>query len=75
MTELMKQAFDALTRLPAERQDDLARYILDLADDSHGPYVLGAEERAAIQEAEDQLARGERVSEETMRAFWSRHGL
>ena len=75
MTELMKQAVDALTRLPAERQDDLARYILELAHDPREPYTLGAEERTAIEEAEAQLARGERVPEETMRAFWGRHGL
>jgi hypothetical protein len=71
----MKQALDALERLPAERQDDLARYILELAEDPHEPYVLSSEEQAAIAEAEAQLARGERVSDETMRAFWNRHGL
>ncbi len=75
MTELMKQALEALTRLPAERQDELARYLLELADDPHQPYTLDAEERAALEEAETQLARGERVPDETMRAFWSRHGL
>jgi toxin ParE1/3/4 len=75
MTELMKQALQALIRLPAERQDDLARYLLELADDPQQHYALDAEERAAIDEAEAQLARGERVPDETMRAFWSRHGL
>jgi hypothetical protein len=71
----MKQALDALERLPAERQDDLARYILELAEGPPQPYVLSPEEQAAIAEAESQLARGERVSDETMRAFWNRHGL
>lgn len=75
MTELMKQALQALTRLPPERQDDLARYLLELVGDAHLPYVLTDEERAAIDEAEAQLARGEHVPDDTMRAFWSRHGL
>jgi hypothetical protein len=75
MTDLMKQALDALTRVPPERQDDLARYILELAHDPRQPYVLEPEERAAIEEAEAQLARGERVPDEIMRALWSRHGL
>ena len=75
MTDLMKQALDAVARLPAERQDDLARYILELADDPRQPYSLSPEERGAIEEAEAQLAQGERVPEETMRAFWNRHGL
>jgi hypothetical protein len=75
MTELMKKALDALERLPSERQDELAPYILELARDANQPYVLSAEERAAIEEAEAQLARGERVPDERMRAFWQRHGL
>ena len=75
MTDPMKQALDALARLPAERQDDLAGYILELARDPRQPYALSPEERSAIEEAEGQLARGERVSEESMRTFWSRHGL
>jgi hypothetical protein len=75
MTDLMKQAVDALAQVPAERQDDLARYILELVRDPHEPYTISPEEHAAIEEAEGQLARGERVPEETMRAFWNRHGL
>jgi hypothetical protein len=75
MTELMKQALDAIAQLPAERQDDPARYLLELAHDPHEPYVLSPEECAAIEEAEAQLARGERVADDTMRAFWSRQGL
>src|SRR5215207_4948602 len=70
MTDLMKQVVDALAHVPAERQDDLARYILELGRDPHGPYPISPEERAAIEEGEGQLARGERVPEETMPALW-----
>jgi len=75
MTDLMKQALDAMARLPAERQDDLAQYLLRLAEDPRQPYVLSPEERTAIDEAEAQLARGEHVPDETVRAFWNRHGF
>jgi hypothetical protein len=36
----MKQALDALARPPAERQDDLAGYILELVRDPRQPYAL-----------------------------------
>lgn len=75
MTEVMKQAIDALARLPADRQEDLARYMLKLARDPREPFVLSPEESAAIAEAEAQLARGERVPDDVVRAFWNRNGL
>lgn len=74
MTDLMQQAIDAIRRLPSERQNDLARYMLSIALDSKEADVT-AEEWAAIREAEAQIARGETVSDETMRSFWGRHGL
>lgn len=75
MTDLMKRAMDAIGRLPAERQNDLDRDLLRVAGDGEEPYLLSDDERAAIAEAEAQLARGERVSDEAVRSFWSRHGL
>lgn len=75
MTDLIKQAIDALGRLPIDRQEDLARYMLKLARDVHEHHALSPEEAAAIAEAEAQLARGDRVPDETMREFWNRSGL
>jgi hypothetical protein len=75
MTDLMKQAIDAVSKLPGDRQDELARYLLHLALAPKQPVDIGEEERAAVAEAEAQLARGERVPDEVVRAFWNRHGL
>jgi hypothetical protein len=73
MTKLVEQAIAAISKLPAETQDDLARLMLALANGA--PTPLTDDETAAIAEAEAEIARGERVPPETVRAFWRAHGL
>ena len=72
MTKLLDKAVAALRNLPDEEQDDFANFVLALAG-SDG--ALTQEDRAAIEEAEAELARGDQVSAKSMRAFWSSHGL
>ena len=72
MTALLSQAFDALSSLPAARQDEMARLLLALIDDAA---PLSADDRAAIDDAESQISRGERVSSAQVVAFWQAHGL
>lgn len=74
MTEIMKQAFEAASQLPADRQDDLARYLLALSQRTPDA-GLSDIEAAAIAEAEAELARGEHVSQEQIDGFWRRNGL
>jgi hypothetical protein len=71
MTKLVEKAIAAISKLPPETQDDLARFMLALASDA--PEPLTPDEAAAIAEAE--LSRGERVPPETIHAFWRSHGL
>jgi hypothetical protein len=73
VTKLVEQAVAVISRLPAETQDDLARLMLALVEGA--PKPLTADEGAAIAEAEAEIARGERVPAETIRAFWRAHGL
>jgi hypothetical protein len=73
VTKLVEQALAVISRLPAETQDDLARLMLALVEGA--PKPLTADEGAAIAEAEAEIARGERVPVETIRAFWRAHGL
>lgn len=73
MTKLVEQAIAAISKLPPETQDDLARFMLAVAGEMPAP--LTPEESAAIAEAEAEIARGERVPAETMRTFWRTHGL
>jgi hypothetical protein len=73
MTKLVEQAIAAISKLPAETQDELARFMLALA--GGGPAPLTPDEAAAIAEAEAEIGRGERAAPETIRAFWRTHGL
>ena len=73
MTKLVEQAVAAISKLPADTQDDLARFMLALA--SGAPTALTSDEAAAIAEAEAEIGRGERVSFEVIQAFWREHGL
>jgi len=71
MTKLVEQAVAAISKLPQETQDDLARFMLAVADNA----PLTADEADAIAEAEDEIARGQRVPQEVIQAFWRKHGL
>jgi hypothetical protein len=73
MTKLVEQAVAAISQLPPETQDDLARLMLALAEGA--PTPLMPDEAAAIAEAETEIARGERVPLETIQAFWRAHSL
>ncbi len=73
MTKLVEQAVAAISKLPPETQDELARLMLALADGS--PTPLTPEEAVAIAEAEAEIGRGDRVPPETVQAFWRAHGL
>jgi hypothetical protein len=73
MTKLVEQAIAAISKLPPETQDDLARFTLALAGGK--PEPLTADEAAAVAEAEAEIARGERAPPETIQAFWRAHGL
>ncbi len=71
MTELLEQAIAAIRHLPAETQDELGRFLLKLASEE----PLPPDVIAALDEAEAELARGERASPESVQAFWRSHGL
>jgi hypothetical protein len=72
MTKLVEQAVAAISKLPPATQDELARFMLALAKESPAP--LTPDEAAAIAEAEAEIARGERVPAEAIRAFWHANG-
>jgi len=73
MTKLVEQAIAAISQLPTETQDDLARLMLALAEGA--PTPLTPNEAVAISEAEAEIARGESALPETIQAFWRSHGL
>jgi hypothetical protein len=66
MTKLFDDAVTAVRRLPPETQDDVARFLLALAEET----ALTEEEAAAIEEAEAEIARGEGISGKDLKVFW-----
>jgi hypothetical protein len=73
VTKLVEEAIAAISQMPTETQDDLARLMLALAESV--PTPLTPDEAAAISEAEAEIARGERVPQEAIQAFWRSHNL
>ena len=73
MTKIMKEAIEVLRELPEERQEMIARAILDYAAHDEGVYYLSDEEREAVRVGLDQADRGEFVSDADLRAFRNRH--
>ncbi len=73
MTKLVEQAVAAISKLPPETQDDLARFVLAVAAGASAP--LTTDEAAALAQADAEIERGERVPPEPIRTFWRTHGL
>jgi len=49
MTKLLKEALEKVSQLPDERQDELARMLIDTAASDLSPYMLSDKERAEIE--------------------------
>jgi hypothetical protein len=74
MTKLFEQAVATASALPAEMQDELARLMLQFAGAEQPPIKLTAEERADLDEADAEIARGELATDEEVRALWAKYG-
>ena len=75
MTRLLEQAVKAVSALPDEAQDDLARILLQLAGVDQPPYELTPEEAADLDASLTEAANGEFATDEEVRAVWAKHGL
>jgi hypothetical protein len=72
MTKLMEKALNAVRAWPADRQDEAAKLLLALDRLGPGPYQASPEELAAIDEALEQVERGERASPAEVEAAFAR---
>ena len=75
MTKLLQQAVEKLLQLPKERQDELAKMLIDVAAQDLSPYQLTREERKEIETSLEEVKRGEIASDEEVAAMWQRFGL
>jgi hypothetical protein len=76
MTKLFERAVETVRALPPETQDALARLVLQLArEDDLPPIAMSVEEETSFEESIAEAERGEFVSDQTIQAFWAKHGL
>jgi hypothetical protein len=75
VTKLLERAVETVRSLPPERQDELARVLLQLAGDDQPVIELTPEEAASFDETLAQADRGEFATDAQVRAIWSKHGL
>ena len=76
MTELLERAVALARSLSDERQDEIARIVLQLArQDDEPAFALTPEEAASFDVSFAQAARGEFATDEQVRAIWAKHGL
>ena len=76
MTNLFERAVETVRGLPPETQDALARLVLQLAEENDLPPIAMSDDgEASFADSMDEAERGEFVSEETIQAFWAKHGL
>lgn len=75
MTRLLEQAVEAVSTLPDDVQDDLARILLQFAGVEQPPYILTPEEEADLDASMAEAERGEFATDEEVRAMWTKHGL
>jgi predicted transcriptional regulator len=76
MTKLFESAVEAVRSLSPEAQDALARIVLQLARENDlPPIAMTVEDETSFEESMAEAERGEFVSEETIQAFWAKHGV
>lgn len=75
MTELLDHAVRTVRLLPTDRQDDLARVLLQLAGGDQPDAPLSREEENAVTASRAAAARGDFASDEEVAAVWAKHGL
>ena len=74
MSPAAKQILEQVASWPEEDQEELAELAREIQARRDGVYSVSDDERRAIEEALDELNRGERVSDSDMSAFWRRVG-
>ena len=75
MTRLLEQAVAVVSTLPADKQDELARVLRQLAGLEQSPCALTPEEEADINISLAEADRGEFATDIEVRAMWAKHGL
>jgi len=73
-SEQIKAVFERVGTWPRSRQEDAAQLLLAMEAQDTSPYALSDEERADLQAALDEVARGEIASDGEIAALFARYG-
>lgn len=68
MTKLVEKAMEVFNRLPAERKDEVASMIIDVADET--PYQLSPDEREAVERGIAAAEAGDFATDEQVAAVF-----
>jgi len=68
MTKLLQRALEAVRKLPADSQDEIARAMLNLAGNDGEPEVVSPDDLPAVMEGLAQARRGEFATDEEVEA-------
>lgn len=74
MTKLMERAISKLRRLPEKRQDELAEFLIELAEHP-ATHRLTKDQVAEVELAIKEVAQGKVASKKEMDALWRRARL
>lgn len=74
MTKLLEQALDAVRKLPAESQDEIARAMLRLAAREDEPEAIDRDDLLAVQQGLAEAGRGEFATDDEIKAAFDRFG-
>jgi hypothetical protein len=70
----LERAIAALKALPPERREELAEYVIEMAEEP-APYRLTEEQEAEVRLALKELDEGKFATKEQMDALWRRAGV
>jgi len=77
MTKLLREVIERVQTWPDDRQDDAARFLLDLEAQQTNAYRLTQEQVKEVEDTQRQLRDGSMkfATDDEMAAFWKQCGL
>lgn len=75
MTTLFDLAIETARLLPPEKQDEIARLMLDMASESESLHLLSPDDIDGLRPSLEQAKKREFAGETEVHEIWSRHGL
>lgn len=73
MTKLLNKAFETLSMMPHDRQDEVAKMLLDLAEQDQSHLRLSDSQRAEVEQRLS--APADYASDEDIEAFFRKRGV